>query len=162
MASDIEFEVNGQACRVIGDAAMPLLLVLRNDLDMKATRHGCATGQCGACTVLVGGRPVASCTMPLEAVAGQQIETIEVLQRDMIGKSLLAAILHEQAGQCGYCLAGILVEAKALLKRNAAPARGEIATALDGHLCRCGAHHRILNAVERAAGQLAKGNGDAA
>jgi aerobic-type carbon monoxide dehydrogenase small subunit (CoxS/CutS family) len=100
---------------------------------------------------------VTSCNLPLEAVAGAKVDTIESFEGDRTGHAVLAAFMHDQAGQCGYCLPGILMEAKALLIRNARPTRNEIAHALDGHLCRCGAHHRILNAIERAASELAKG-----
>lgn len=157
-----KFTVNGAACEVAGDAQMPLLLALRNELNLNGTRQGCATGHCGACTVLMDGRPVASCTLPLDAVSGHDVETVEMLQHDPVGRAVIAAFLHEQAGQCGYCLAGILVTATAFLKRKSTPTRREIAEALDGHLCRCGAHHRMLNAVARAAGDLAGGNGEAA
>ena len=154
MADTTEFNVNGDARQVAADATSPLLLALRNDLDLRGTRHGCATGNCGACTVLIDGRATTSCNTPIEAVAGKNVETIEALERDATGSALLAAFMHEQAGQCGYCLAGILVEAKALLHRQKSPSRAEIATALDSHLCRCGAHTRILSAIERAAGEL--------
>lgn len=154
MATAIEFEVNGSPRRVDDDGTTSLLLALRNNLEMRGTRHGCATGHCGACTVLIDGRPTTSCNTPLEAVAGLPVETIEGFERDAAGTALLAAFLDEQAGQCGYCLAGILVEAKAFLKTNTSPSRAEIAAALDGHLCRCGAHHRILTAIERAAATL--------
>lgn len=157
MAVAIEFEVNGERHRVTEEGSTPLLLALRGELGMRGTRHGCATGHCGACTVLIEGRPVTSCNTPVEAVAGQQVETIEAFERDAIGKAVLAAFIHDQAGQCGYCLAGILVETKALLTRTANPSRVEIASALDSHLCRCGAHHRIMNAIERAAKELAGG-----
>jgi nicotinate dehydrogenase subunit A len=156
MTAAVEFDVNGERHRV-EDGATPLLLALRGDLGLRGTRHGCATGNCGACTVLVGGRAMTSCNTPSEAVSGQSIETIEALGGDAIGDVLLTAFMTEQAGQCGYCVAGILVEAKALLAKNGSPSRAEIATALDGHLCRCGSHHRILNAIERAAGELTEG-----
>lgn len=157
MAAHVEINVNGEPRQLTADGNSSLLLALRNDLSLRGTRHGCATGHCGACTVLIDNRPTTSCTTPIEAVAGQNIETIEAFERDAIGKALLAAFMHEQAGQCGYCLAGILVEAKALLQQHASPSRAEIAVALDGHLCRCGAHSRILKAIERAAHQLAEG-----
>ncbi len=157
MAAHIEIHVNGEPRQLTADGTSPLLLALRNDLSLRGTRHGCATGHCGACTVLIDNRPTTSCNTPVEAVAGQNVETIEAFERDAIGTALLAAFMHEQAGQCGYCLAGILVEAKALLQQHASPSRSEIVTALDGHLCRCGAHYRILNAIERAAHALTGG-----
>lgn len=157
MATEFDFSVNGRQCSVTADGATPLLLALRNDLGLRSTRHGCATGHCGACTVLVDGRPLTSCNTPVESVVGQSIETIENLEDDAAGKALMSAFINEQAGQCGYCLAGILIEAKALLMRDTSPSRATIADALDGHLCRCGAHVRILNAVERAAQELSGG-----
>jgi nicotinate dehydrogenase subunit A len=157
MAADVEFVVNGESRQVAADPGDMLLLALRNELGLRGTRHGCATGHCGACTVVVDGRTVTSCNTPLEAVAGASVDTIEAFEGDATGRAVLAAFMHDQAGQCGYCLPGILIEAKALLGRNAQPTRNEIAVALDGHLCRCGAHHRILNAIERAAAELSKG-----
>lgn len=157
MAAEIECEVNGKPSRLKNEGDTSLLLALRNDLELRGTRHGCATGNCGACTVLVSGRAVTSCDMPVDAVVGQSIETIEAFEDDDIGKALLAAFMQEQAGQCGYCLAGILIKAKALLATSEVPARRAVAAALDDHLCRCGAHNRILSAIERAAGELAKG-----
>ena len=157
MPEDISFEVNGEARRLTADGNTPLLLALRNDLALRGTRHGCATGYCGACTVLVDGRPMTSCNTPLEAVAGKNVTTIESFEAEPIGQALTAAFIHEQAAQCGYCLPGILIEAKALLARNASPSRAEIASALDEHLCRCGTHHRILDAIERAAATLTGG-----
>ena len=154
----INLTINGRQHSVTVDGATPLLLAVRNDLDLRGTRHGCATGDCGACTVLIDGRPTTSCNTPVDAAAGQRIETIDALEDDAIGRALLAAFLHAQAGQCGYCLAGIVMQAKALLARDASPSRATIATALDGHLCRCGAHHRILDAIERAASELNGGN----
>jgi len=156
MSAVVEFFVNNDRRRV-EDGAIPLLLALRGDLGMRGTRQGCSTGNCGACTVLVDGRATTSCNTPAEAVSGQNVETIESLNNDAIGTALLDAFVAEQAGQCGYCVAGILVRAKALLANHTSPSRTEIASALDGHLCRCGSHHRILNAIERAAGQLAGG-----
>lgn len=154
MAADINFTVNGEQRSVSVDGTTPLLLALRNDLNLRSTRHGCATGHCGACTVLIDGRPTTSCNTPVEAVSGQNVETIENLEEDAVGKALLAAFLDQQAGQCSYCVAGILNEAKGLLARDASPTRAAIAAALDGHLCRCGAHSRILDAIEQAAHEL--------
>jgi nicotinate dehydrogenase subunit A len=156
MTEAVEFNVNGVR-RQVDDGTTPLLLALRGDLELRGTRHGCATGNCGACTVLVDGQAMTSCITPTEAVSGRNIETIEALGDDTIGRTLLRSFMTEQAGQCGYCVAGILVEAKALLANNGAPSRAEIAAVLDGHLCRCGSHHRILNAIERAAGELSEG-----
>jgi len=147
----IEFHVNGRKCDVRVDPDTPLLYVLRNDLGLKGTRAGCIEGQCLSCTVLIEGRPQTACMVPVGSVAGQSIETVEALAQEGATHPLVDGVIQEQAGQCGYCLAGILMRAKALLDRERAPTREAIATALDGHLCRCGAHPRILRAIERAA-----------
>ena len=130
----------------------PLLDILRNTLGLTGTRFGCGLEQCGACMVLVNGKPVQSCNAALDSVAGRDITTIEGLTGADGGQHpLQQAFLDEQAGQCGYCLSCILISAKALLDRNPNPTREEIAAALDNNLCRCGSHIRILAAVERAA-----------
>ncbi len=147
----IRLHVNGETRDVSVDPDTPLLYVLRNDLGLKGTRAGCAEGQCMSCTVLLDGRPQTACMVPVGSVAGQRVETVETLVRDGVNHPLVDSLLEEQAGQCGYCLAGILMRAKALLDRSSAPSRPEIAAALDDHLCRCGAHDRILRAIERAA-----------
>lgn len=147
----ITLHVNGKARDVRVDPDTPLLYVLRNDLGLKGTRAGCVEGQCMSCTVLIGGRPQTACMVPVSAVGGQHVETAEALAGSAGNHPLLDGILEEQAGQCGYCLAGMLMRAKALLDTNTAPTRADIVAALDGHLCRCGAHVRILRAVERAA-----------
>jgi nicotinate dehydrogenase subunit A len=128
-----------------------LLDFLRNKLGLTGTRFGCGLEQCGACMVLVDGAPVQSCNAALDSVVGKQITTVEGL-RGIDGElhPLQQAFLDEQAGQCGYCLSGILISAKALLDHNPDPTRREIALALDNNLCRCGSHVRILNAVTRA------------
>ena len=151
MAQDIGCELNGTQVHVSAPPATALLLVLRNDLGMRATRHGCGEGHCGACTVLLDGRPVTACNTPIDTVAGRRVETVEALANAVPQHPLLAAILAEQAGQCGYCLPGILMRAKALLTHCPRPARADIAQALDGNLCRCGAHNRIMRAIARAA-----------
>ncbi len=147
----IELHVNGTKCDVRVDPDTPLLYVLRNDLGLKGTRAGCVEGQCLSCTVLIEGRPQTACMVPVGSVAGQSIETVESLVGGGTPHPLIESVLAEQAGQCGYCLAGILMRAKALLDEERAPTRAAIATALDGHLCRCGAHTRILRAIEQAA-----------
>jgi nicotinate dehydrogenase subunit A len=143
----ITFEVNGKAVQVAATADVPLLDVLRNELDLKGSRYGCGLEQCGTCMVLLDGEPVFSCAREVGSVEGRRISTVESLQEHV----LVQAFLDEQAGQCGYCLSGILISAKALLDRNSAPNRDDIVAALDTHLCRCGTHHRILRAVARAA-----------
>jgi nicotinate dehydrogenase subunit A len=146
----IELTVNGRAVSVAVAGDTPLLDVLRNHLDLKGTRYGCGLEQCGSCMVVIDGKPEYSCMREISTVAGGRVETVESLATH----PLRHAFLEEQAGQCGYCLSGILMSAKALLDANKSPTRAEIVTALDLHLCRCGAHPRILRAVEKAASAL--------
>ena len=143
--------VNGSTISVAADGDTPLLDVLRNYLGLTGTKFGCGQEQCGCCMVLVDDRPEKSCGKALSTVAGREIVTIEGLGTRDRPHPLQAAFLDEQAGQCGYCLAGILISAKALLDRNPSPSRAQIAEALDDNICRCGSHNRILRAVERAA-----------
>ena len=149
--------VNGSAVNVTANGDTPLLDVLRNHLGLLGTKFGCGQEQCGCCMVLVEGRPEKSCGKPLSTVAGKAITTIEGLGTPDRPHPLQQAFLDEQAGQCGYCLSGILISAKALLDRNPSPSRAEIAEALDDNICRCGSHVRILRAVERAARVLREG-----
>jgi nicotinate dehydrogenase subunit A len=149
--------VNGNPVNVTADADTPLLDVLRNHLGLMGTKFGCGQEQCGCCMVLVDGRPEKSCGKALSTMAGKAILTIEGLGTPQRPHPLQQAFLDEQAGQCGYCLAGILISAKALLDHNPAPSRPEIAAALDDNICRCGSHVRILRAVERAARLLREG-----
>ena len=150
MAS-FSFTVNGRSVGIAADGDTPLLDVLRNHLGLTGTRFGCGLEQCGACMVLVDGLPEKSCGKALSTVAGKSVLTIEGLGTPEAPHPLQTAFLDEQAGQCGYCLPGILISAKALLDRNPAPTRAEIAQALDDNLCRCGSHNRILRAIEKAA-----------
>ena len=143
--------VNGVEREVSTEEDTPLLYVLRNDLDLKATRFGCGNELCGACLVLVDGKPAYACTMPLSAVVGRKVTTVEGLGTEENPHRLQTALLEEQAGQCGYCLSGIMIRAAALLETNPKPDEGAVRAALDGHLCRCGAHNRIVRAVLRAA-----------
>ncbi|HVC50964.1 MAG TPA: (2Fe-2S)-binding protein [Stellaceae bacterium] len=149
--------VNGKPVSVAADGDTPLLDVLRNHLGLTGTKFGCGLEQCGCCMVLVDGAPEKSCGTALSTVAGKDIMTIEGLGTPDRPHPLQQAFLDEQAGQCGYCLAGILISAKALLDRNPTPTRREIAVALDDNIGRCGSHVRILRAVERAAAQLRQG-----
>ncbi|MGA9866772.1 MAG: (2Fe-2S)-binding protein [Acetobacteraceae bacterium] len=144
---NIGFEVNGRAAEVDLDPTTPLLDALRNALDLKGTRYGCGLEQCGSCMVLLDGQPVYACTREIGTIAGKRVTTIEGLTRHKLHQ----AFLDEQAGQCGYCLSGIIVSAAALLDRIPHPTRADITAALEPHLCRCGTHTRILRAVERAA-----------
>jgi nicotinate dehydrogenase subunit A len=153
----ISLKVNGNAVSVTADEQTPLLDILRNHLGLMGTKFGCGLEQCGCCMVLVDGRPEKSCGKPLSAVAGRGIVTIEGLGTPDRPHPLQQAFIDEQAGQCGYCLPGILMTAKGLLDRNPSPSRKEIAEALDDNICRCGSHIRILRAVERAARLLREG-----
>ena len=153
----IGLKVNGKALSVTEDEQTPLLDILRNHLGLLGTKFGCGLEQCGCCMVLVDGRPEKSCGKALSTVAGKTILTIEGLGTPERPHPLQQAFLDEQAGQCGYCLPGILITAKALLDHNPSPSRREIALALDDNICRCGSHARILRAVERAAAQMRQG-----
>ncbi|MGH6914183.1 MAG: (2Fe-2S)-binding protein, partial [Geminicoccales bacterium] len=139
----LELEVNGARRRVEAAPDTPLLYVLRNDLGLTGSRFGCGSGQCGACFVLVEGRAMASCDLPIESVSGKAILTIEGLGgRHPVQKALVA----EQAAQCGYCMSGIVMSAAALLSQKPDPTEEEIRTALDRNLCRCGSHNRVVRA----------------
>ena len=154
MAEDIDLEVNGRNLRVRARPGTSLLEVLRNQLGLTGTRYGCGLEQCGSCMVLVDGAPAYACTREVGSVAGRSVTTVEGLGNPGRLHPLQQAFLDEQAGQCGYCLSGILISAKALLDGNHAPTRAEIVAALDRNLCRCGAHARMIRAVERAAAML--------
>jgi len=159
MAQDIALTVNGRSVQVTALETTPLLDVLRNQLDLKGTRYGCGLEQCGSCMVLLDGEPVYACSREIGTVAARSVTTIEGLGSALQPHPLQQAFLDEQAGQCGYCLSGIVISAKALLDRNPSPTRADIAAALDKNLCRCGAHPRILRAVEKAAAMLRGGKG---
>ncbi|MBM3622625.1 MAG: (2Fe-2S)-binding protein [Alphaproteobacteria bacterium] len=150
----IAFTVNGVAQRVDAPETTTLLDVLRNRLGLMGTRYGCGLEQCGSCMVLVDGQPVHSCTREIGTVAKRAVTTVEGLGTADKPHPIQQAFLDEQAGQCGYCLSGIVMSTKALLDRNPNPSRADIVAALDKHLCRCGTHQRILRAVERAAATL--------
>ena len=151
MAQIFEITVNGEPRQ---EADLPLIYVLRNELGLTGTRYGCGLEQCGSCMVLIDGEPSYACARAMDSVAGRTVQTIEDLGTVADPHPLQQAFLDEQAGQCGYCLSGILISAKALLDRNPSPSRADIVAALDGHLCRCGAHSRIIRAVDRAAAML--------
>ncbi len=157
MTSAIELYVNGARRAVTADADTPLIYILRNDLKLKGTRFGCGQGVCGCCTVLLDGRSVQSCNTPMSAAEGRTVTTIEGL----VGSGsalhpLQEAFIEEQAGQCGYCLTGIIMGAAALLNRNPSPTDGQIRSELDIHLCRCGSYDRILRAIRRASQKMSK------
>jgi nicotinate dehydrogenase subunit A len=154
--SDISFDLNGNLVSLSLDGDTPLLDVLRNHLGLVGSKFGCGQEQCGCCMVLVDGAAVKSCGRALSTVAGKTVVTIEGLGTPQHPHPLQQAFLDEQAGQCGYCLPGILISAKALLDRTPAPTRRQIAEALDDNICRCGSHARILRAVARAAVRMAE------
>jgi nicotinate dehydrogenase subunit A len=145
----VSFGVNGRQHTLDTDPSAPLLDVLRDELRLRGTRFGCGAGECGACQVLVDGRSTAACNTPLAAVAGREVTTVEGLDR-----RLAEAFVAEQAAQCAYCSSGMLIGAAALLRHTPSPTDAEVRRALDGHLCRCGAHNRIVRAVQRAARAL--------
>lgn len=148
--AEISLHVNGEAVVVDTEPATPLLTVLRNHLGLKAAKFGCGMSLCGACTVWVGGRPAYACDIPVETLEDKEIRTLESLGTASEPHPLQAAFLEEQAGQCGYCLPGIIMRAAAFLRDHSAPSRAEVAAALDPNLCRCGSHQRIVDAVLRA------------
>lgn len=151
METTFLLHVNGSENEVSAAGDTPLLYVLRNDLGLKAAHFGCGTGECGACRVLIDGQAVASCDTPLWAAAGKAITTVEGLGDATHPHPLQSALIAEQAGQCAYCLPGILISAAALLGRQPEPSESEVRAALDQNLCRCGSHNRIVRAVLRAA-----------
>jgi nicotinate dehydrogenase subunit A len=155
--AQIHFTLNGGPAAVDAEPGEFLLDVLRGRLGLYGARFGCGAGQCGACAVIVDGEVVASCHTELSALAGKSVTTVEGLGTPERPHPLQAAFLELQAGQCGYCLSGILVGAKALLDRNPDPSRAEISQALDWHLCRCGVHNRVLDAVALAARRMREG-----
>lgn len=147
--------LNGATHSVRCEADTPLLYALRNDLGLSGPKFGCGLGQCGACAVLMDGKEVPSCVMPVSAVGQRRIVTLEGLAPGDTLHPLQKAFLEEQAAQCGYCTGGIIVAAKALLDAQPHPTREQVQQGLDGHVCRCGSHNRIVNAVLRAAKETA-------
>lgn len=142
--------VNGRSVEVDDDPETPLLYVLRDTLELNGAKFGCGLGQCGACTVMVDGAAVFSCITPIAALAGRRITTIEGLGTPQHPGVMQQAFIAEQAAQCGYCIAGMVMRAQALVERNASPTDAEIRAALEPNLCRCGTHFRIFRAVRRA------------
>src|SRR5947208_8923962 len=143
--------VNGTARSIDADPATPLLYVLRGDLQLNGAKFGCGLGQCGACTVMVDGRAVLSCLTPRSVVGARAVKTIEGLGSADQPNALQAAFIAEQAAQCGYCIAGMVMRAQALLERTPNPTDAQIREHMATNLCRCGTHIRILRAVRRAA-----------
>jgi nicotinate dehydrogenase subunit A len=149
----MRINVNDLEHDVAADANTPLLYVLRNDLRLMSPHYGCASGLCGACFVLIDGQPVASCDTPLWSVEGKKIVTLEGLSIGDQLSPLQSALIEEQAGQCGYCLSGIIISAAALLAKTPTPTEDQVRKALDGNLCRCGSQNRIVRAVMLATKQ---------
>ena len=145
--------VNGAQRDVVVEGDTPLLYVLRNDLELNGPKFGCGLAQCGACTVLIDGKAVRSCVTPVSAVKGA-VETIEGLGAEDKLHPIQQAFIEEQACQCGYCGNGMVMSAKALLATNPRPTNEEIRKALNGHLCRCASHNRIVRAVQKAAKEM--------
>ena len=146
----MKFTVNGKPVEVQAKESTPLLYVLRNDLGLVGTRFGCGSGQCGACFVMVDGRPMASCDLPISFLENKTVTTVEGLN-----SKVQRALIAEQAAQCGYCMSGIIVSAVSLLNHNPKPTESEVRSALDKNLCRCGSHNRVVRAVMKASREQA-------
>jgi aerobic-type carbon monoxide dehydrogenase small subunit (CoxS/CutS family) len=157
MATIKQLTVNGARRRLAADAERSLLSVLRDDLDLTGTKYGCGEGRCGACTVLLDGKPVRSCTTRVAAARGAQVKTVEGVASGNKLHPVQEAFLQIGALQCGYCTPGMIMSALALLESNPQPSRADIVRALNGNICRCGTYPRILAAVEQAARALKKG-----
>lgn len=146
----IRFKLNGKSVQSVASPQEPLLQILSNDFDLNGQKFGCGLAQCGSCTVLINGDPMRSCVVPLAAADGKSVTTLSGLATNGKPNKLQQAFIAEEAAQCGYCTSGMIMQAQALLERNPKPSDGEVRSALDGNLCRCGAHNRIVRAVLRA------------
>ena len=155
MKYPITLNVNGIPYPVDVDPHANLLVTVREQLGLTGSKEGCDDSECGACMVLIDGRPEYSCSREIAAIAGKSVTTIEGLANNGALHPLQQALLDEQAGQCGYCLPGILISAAALLAKNPKPSRADIIAALDPHLCRCGIHNRVIRAVQKAGATIA-------
>jgi len=150
----LDLFVNGKAVQVEADAEAPLLSVLRDRLGLTGSKYGCGEGECGACTVLVGGEAVRSCVTPAGSIQGKNIVTIEGLERDGELHPLQQAFLDVEAFQCAYCTSGMIMSGVALLNSCPNPSQEEIISAMDGNICRCGTYRRIVRAIRQAAGTM--------
>ena len=150
MPQSYQLRVNGEVRDVTVEGETPLLYVLRNDLELSVAKFGCGLSQCGACTVIAGGTAVRSCSTPVRSVEGRDITTLEGIGSETKPHALQVAFIEEQAMQCGYCINGMIMTAKALLDRTPHPTEVQVREALAGNLCRCGSHNRIVRAVLRA------------
>jgi nicotinate dehydrogenase subunit A len=153
----VKLKVNDEDVQLDVEPNTPLLYALRNDLGLNGPKFGCGVAQCGACTVLVDGKPVLSCIMPVAGVAGRPVVTLEGLGSRDEPHPIQAAFINEQAMQCGYCANGMMMSGAALLAKNENPTDDEIRAALKGNLCRCGAHNRIVRAIGEAARSSGEG-----
>jgi nicotinate dehydrogenase subunit A len=152
----VTLKVNGASRSVPAEPDTPLLYVLRNDLELNGAKFGCGLAQCGACTVLVDGKAVRSCVTDIGSLGGAEITTLEGLGSIDKPHALQRAFIDEQAAQCGYCINGMIMSAKALLDRNPKPSENDVRQALAANLCRCGTHNRIIRAVMRAANEMGR------
>jgi nicotinate dehydrogenase subunit A len=156
VAMAVSLNVNGAVRSVPAEPDTPLLYALRNDFELNGAKYGCGLSQCGACTVLIDGKAARSCVTPISAVANSQITTLEGLGTLDKPHPLQRAFIGEQAAQCGYCISGMIMTAKALLDGNPKPSEGEVRQALATNLCRCGTHNRIVSAVMRASQEMGR------
>jgi nicotinate dehydrogenase subunit A len=155
MPQTYRLRVNGASREVVLEGDTPLLYALRNDLELSAAKFGCGLAQCGACTVIAGGTAIRSCRTEIRAIADREITTLEGIGTETNPHPLQKAFIAEQAMQCGYCINGMIMSAKALLDRNPRPSEAQIREALAGNLCRCGSHNRIVRAILRASKEMA-------
>jgi aerobic-type carbon monoxide dehydrogenase small subunit (CoxS/CutS family) len=156
MPGSLQLEINGKQYSVSYPPDTPLLYVLRDELGLTGTKYGCGEGMCGACTVLLGGTARRSCQIPVNAATGRPITTIEGLEKDGALHPVQQAFLDAGAFQCAYCTSGMIMSSISLLQANAHPMREQIVQAMQGNMCRCGTHTRIVEAIEQAAGKLAE------
>ncbi|KAA3657997.1 MAG: (2Fe-2S)-binding protein [Calditrichaeota bacterium] len=158
MRQTIKFTLNGKATMLETEEDRSLLAVLRSDLGLTGTKYGCGESHCGVCTVIIDGEAVRSCEYQMSDVAGKSVMTIEGLEKNGTLHPLQQAFMEHDALQCGYCTPGMILTAYELLQKNPQPGRDDILTGLEDNLCRCGAHHRIVLAVQEAAAKMAGGN----
>jgi aerobic-type carbon monoxide dehydrogenase small subunit (CoxS/CutS family) len=154
MPGSLQLEVNGKKYSVNYPPDTPLLYVLRDELGLTGTKYGCGEGMCGACTVLLGGTARRSCQIPVSAAASKPVTTIEGLEKNGALHPVQQAFLDAGAFQCAYCTSGMIMSSVSLLQANSHPTREQIVQAMQGNICRCGAHPRIIEAIEKAAGRL--------
>ncbi len=154
MARITTLNVNGKKMTVDIDSTVSLLSVLRNDLSLTGSKYGCGEGQCGACTVLLDGQPIRSCTTQVGRAAGKQIVTIEGLEKDGKLHPLQEAFIKADAMQCAYCTSGMIMSASALLSKTPKPSRDDVISGMNGNICRCGTYQRIIEAIQIATGQI--------